>query len=504
MLVIVDRVDDLESLLEVDFESALPPESVFAEAWADPAARAALSDANLGEKLAANGVRAFRYVTARVGTTVGVPFALVGDFAAAISSSGAEQAIAKWGQFVSSAADAAIDIACQAMGAVPFVGWLAKGIKAILDVIALRLARGQPRPALLSYSLDDDQYYARELLRHTRGLDWTAMFLPVSDPQSWGSWKATKASDGWLLAPAPKFDRGGDAWVGCVPGGVFGTRGVQVRNCWNPPTLSPTGAGGIQAGQKNNLERLREAFRDDFAAATACLAELYDARPSVSRVALTAWQQMTATRTATMFCVDTRPLADAWDTYVATALEASRVHTDAEVGQFGASSWLAWRNLGAAMYVRGWKIGKGPRRTATFADVARSYSDDLRKRQRAALDTVLVAYAQEAQGAFRDPGLRELLTRRRAQLLTAPERWALREEDILDPDFRLAWRESVRNPGDRPLAVEPRVPKRVPPALPLPTPEGAGAVEGAGGAWVLGALGLAAVGGAAWYASRRQ
>lgn len=492
-------VGDFPALVGGDFSSTLPPVSTLQRAWADGTASYLTSPEQMGQALAENGVRAFRFVAARSGVEIGVPSDVIGDFTTAISLAGSDQAIAGWIEFVGTVADAIIDIALEGMGAVPIVGWLAKAVKAVLELIGNRLAKGRPKPAMLLYDKADDEFQATGVLKQLRSLDWTFGFMPQFAPTGWSDWKITKQDTGWLMQPKDSVRL--DGMLGAVPGGAMGSKGVQSRNCWSGPTLRPASASGFMDPKQSNLQLLRRAYGAQRKAVIECLVDIYETTPSVSRVMLASWQQMTAGKTATLFQVDTRGIVDAWDAYVETAVEASRIHTSSPVTELGGQQWTAWRNLEEAMYARGWNFGDGrPARAGqTLADVAARYTNDLRGRQRSAMDTLLVAYAQEGQACFADPAMRELLIRRRAQLLTDDDRWSVRPEDVLDLDYRNALLEATK-PGDRPLSMAgaSRRPGTVPRALPLPSPDGSsGGGAGGGGtaiAVVAGLLGLGLVG----------
>lgn len=491
-----DVVDDFSDLVTGDFLSTLPPASTLRKAWADPTAKYLTSNAELGRALALNGVRAFRFATARVGVDVGIPAAVVGDFGRALSLSGSDQAVQGWVDFVSGATDAVIDIACEAMGAVPFVGWLAKGIKAAIDLIGQRLANQRPKPALLEYDKPDDDFQANRMLARLRSLDWTFAFMPAYSPEDWADWEIIEAQTGFLMKPKSKFTLEGNS--GAIPGGALGSLGVQSRNCWaQMPSLKPAPSGGVSAA-KSNLDVMLDAYARDRGDVVECIFDLYETTPSVARVAVVAWQQMTAKKTAALFQVDTRSLQNAWNAYVTTAIAASRAHTKT-ITEFGGLKWTAWRNLEEAMYPRGFKVSDKPQRTATLDVIAGLYTGDLRRRQRAALDTLLVAYAQEGQAAFKDPALRSLLHERRTQLLLDDARWTIKAEDILDLPFRAAWRDSTRNPGDRPFGKVPRPRPQIPDATPLPEPDLDPSGGGGGAGGLIAVAGLLGLG----YATRR-
>lgn len=505
-----DVVGDWADLLTGTFETGLPGVSTINAQWADPASKYLTSPKQLGRAYAENGVRAFRAMSARAGVDVGVPLGVIGDFTQALSLAGSDQAVNGWIDFVSTSTQAIIDVACDAMGAVPFVGWLARGINVALTAIGKRIADGRPKPPLLAYDKTNDEDIVRTQLGDARSLDWTFMFGPPGIPETWADWEIVKASDGFLMRPEAKFSVSSN-YIGALPGGAFGSRAVQSRNCWgNMPSLEPEAPGGIVDVGAKNLDRISGAYKTDYQRATDCIVDVYDTTPSVARVALATWQSMTQRRTANLWQVDTRGIADAWEAYTSTGIEASRVHS-AAVTQFGGQKWLAWRNLEAAMYVRGWKLGgapDGPQRTATLAYAAKQYIDDLRRRQRKALDTVLVAYAQEGQAAFADKAMRDLLVKRRGELLTADARWGVDPKDVIDADFRGALEQATR-PEDRPKrtpAPDDRLP-RYPTdgSLPLPTPDPERAGTGGGGLGLfLGGLGLAAAAVGGWYVYRHR
>lgn len=339
-------VADLSALLEVsNFESSLPSVATLKAAYADPSAAEAISEKNLGTALMKTGVRAFRFVGARVGVDVGVPANVLGSFADALSVRGSDQAAGEWIKFIGTVNEAIIDIAMDAIGAIPIVGWLAKAAASLVQGIALAAAKKRPSPPIIQYDEAADEERARQYIERLRDIDWTTLFLPSYAPQKWNDWDIIKQNGGWLMRPTERLD----GHRGALPGGPLGSRGVQSRNCFDPNLRAPIGETRVppDVADALYLRKQREA--------TECILDIWDTTPSVARVTLAAWQQMTAKDVATVWNVDTRNIVSAWEAYCETAIEFSRAMTATSVSEHDVMRWLALKNLSRAMFVRGWK-----------------------------------------------------------------------------------------------------------------------------------------------------
>jgi hypothetical protein len=480
-------VGDWSELLQSRFTSGLPTVATLEGAWADPRLASLLQPDKLGRALATTSVRAMRFVNARMGVDVGVPAGVLDDFAAMLSIRGSDQAIDFAVRVTFDVADALIDAAVEAMGAVPFVGWVAKLVKAMLDLIQARIANKRPAPPLITYDEGRDEDLANATLQRMRGYDWTPLFMPVYAPNSWGDWEIVKLNGGWLMRPKLAFVREGAG--GALPGGPLGSAGVQSRNCVDlgVPPMPPGPSLDPRVTQESKLQR---AYTANFARALECIVDVYETTPSQARIALAAWQAMTAKATPALFQVDTRPIVNAWKAYTDTGLEASQNHR----GNTGdAFEWRAWRNLADAMYVRNWRVAKEPKRTLKLHEVASLYVADLKARQLAALHTSLAAYCREDQAAFRGPELHAALMASRQRILATVRKFLVHPGDIVDLDFRAALLDARANGGPARDAVGETGTGAIPGALPLPSPKAGADAGGGGGGGVL-AVGAALAG----------
>lgn len=481
----IPGVGDFANLLHGEFKSALPTAAALERAFADPRFASLLKRDELGRALAQTSVQAMRFVAARASVDIGVPTVVLDTFEQMLSIRSADQAVDFAVAATFEIADVLIDVAVEAMGAVPFVGWVGKLVKAVLDLIQSRIANKRPRPPLISWNETADNELANRMLASMRSQDWTQLFSPVYTPSNWGQWEAIKLDGGWLLRPEQDTVREGA--FGGLPGGPLGSVGIQSRNCVDL-NVQDLPTGGLNTGP-GLPARLQASYNAKFARALECVTDIYETTPSLSRIALAAWQQMTNRSIPAMFQVDTRAIKESWRTYVETGIEASQVHRNETSDR---TLWLAWRNLGASMSVRNWQIANEPARTLQLHELAGLYVNDLRTRQRAALGTTLAAYAQESQAAFRDRGLHDMLLETRRAILNSPLRLTINPLDVLDEDYRAVLvSRGARGEGQGSGRV---TVTDIPGALPLPVPKpGADGGGGGGGAVIAIGLGLLAL-----------
>lgn len=477
-------IADLSALLEVsNFESSLPAVATLEAAYADPSAAEVITDKSLGTDIMRTGVRAFRFVGARVGVDVGVPTHVLGAFADALSVRGSDQAATQWIKFIGTVNEAIIDIAVDAIGAIPIVGWLAKAAASLVQGIALAAAKKRPSPPIIRYDEQNDEGLARKYIERLSNLDWTSLYTPPYAPKKWNDWEIIKQNGGWLMRPEERISD----LRGALPGGPLGSRAVQSRNCFDPNLRAPLGETRVphDVADALYLRTQREA--------TECILDTWDTTPSVARVTLSAWQQMTAKDVATVWNVDTRNIVSAWEAYCETAIEFSRAMTATSVSEHDVMRWLALKNLSRAVFVRGWKTPGADEvvtRQPRLDHVASRYITDLRTRQFAAANTKLVAYAQLEQGAFADKTLRQAMVRERAALLNSPLRWTIELDDVVDPEFRNELKRSLEgaSPPQRTPPDDRGSTRAIPDATPFPVPDG----TAAGGGLAAAVLGLAA------------
>lgn len=426
----IPGVGDFASLLRDEFNSALPSAASLERAWADPRFKALLSKDELGKALAETSVRALRFVAARASVEIGVPSGVLGMFEQMLTIRSGDQAVEVAVGITFDVADVLIDVAVEAMGAVPFVGWVGKLVKAVLDLIESRIRNKRPRPALISWSSEADNDLANRMLGSMRGHDWTSLFLPVYNPQRWDDWETIKQNGGWLFRCKASVVREGA--YGALPGGPLGSAGVQSRNCVDlgVPAKIP---GKSIPGKESHVEKLEKAYIARFPRAMECITDLYETTPSLSRIALASWQQMTTKAVPMMYQVDTRPIPGAWRNYVESAQEYSRVGTASPSDHL---KYVALKNLAAAMRVRNWQIADEPPRSLLLSELAKLYCNDLRNRQLEGVKTSLAAYCSIDQAAFRDPVLWEALKDTRRRILQSPLRTQLNLDDVVDQDYR--------------------------------------------------------------------
>jgi len=456
------------------FTPSLPTRAILQAAYADPGAELLASEDVLTRNLVATGVRAFRYVGARVGVEVGIPVGVLDAFAESLSIAGQDQAVTKWREIIEHSQSALVDAAMDAIGAVPIVGWICKAGFALVQGIMAAALKEKPKPPLIEYNEDLDRPQAVERLKQLAALDWTFMFLPAYRTEKWSDWDITALQTGFLMRPRESIPTNG----GAIPGGPLGSRGVQSRNCWYPQL------GGV--GGKLSPYKSQEAYYvANIERAASCILDLWETTPSVARVSLSAWQQMTARQVPTLWAVDTRGIVSAWESFVETGLEFSKIGLNMQKHGGDPWRWVAFHNLRTAMYVRGWTddpTDKTPNRGGRLDKNAAMYVKDLRTRQYAAAQTKLVAYAQLEQGAFADPVLRNAVIRERAALLNSPLRWSIDPVDVIDRDYRTALEASLEGatPPTRMPNDDRGSPLSIPAAHAMLLPDGAGAGGGGG------------------------
>lgn len=483
-------VSDFAVLLDAaNFRSSLPSASTLQDAYADPAARYALGDDQLGRQLMETSMRAFRFVGARVGTSTGIPSNVVDAFFKTLSIKGQDQAVVEWVMIaVGQVTEVIVDVAINAMGAIPIVGWIAKAVASIVKLVVSMASDKKPPPPLVQYNEGKDETLVREVLSILAGVDWTKIFLPTYEASKWSDWELKKMQGGYLMRPKESSGHP----FGAIPGGPFGSRGVQSRNCvdpdnWHWPT-PPIWKQEWDADIDRAVDISDQVWAKYYEQGTECILDIWSTTPAVGRVTMAAWQQMTSRKTTALWNVDARPIASAWESYVSSALEFATVKLRSRFNEYEKFEWLAYQNLRAAMHARnaelpGGDTGKWPRLDA----MAGAYAKDLRRRQFAAVKTILVAYADPKQAAFaQHSALRMAMEAERRQILSGPIRWSVHMPDVVDREWKRALEESMRG-------VPP--PQRTPPddrgSLELiPTAEGFPTLDNQAGGGGLLALGL--------------
>lgn len=487
-----------------NYDSRLPSDEILSDAWAG-AARSILSDANVAALYARDGGYLAQSVLGLVGTQIGIPSEFMGSFDQLISSAAFNQPIEKVAFDV---AKAALDVYLEAMGAIPFVGPVAKIGLGIVEGIVTAQEGGVPPPPMATYNRAVNNDFAAHLLDLVGApesspelVDWTPIFTPPGT----GAWEVLPRDAGsaepghaWRVAGVNVEASGaGMDGRGIVPGGLVA--------CIEPQT-KPIDISYLQGVKGAWTARGYEV-------ATNLNYDLSGMLPSFQNAGAAAWEAVSS-KTAAMFNVDVRGLGKAWVEYVEGAMQLrAEVMGDvltADVIESAAAiqavflpfalhvlpSYGEMVALQKAAPEGGKKVW--PRPTALpeslrIDRVAAKHLSDLRARQTRALDTLLCAYCSEDQPAFRDPKLLALLRERRGQLLKHPAAKRVNLDDVPDKALRteLAAAQADKQLGIDDLAAAPQQAKRggFGPASDAPQAEGWGGESGGGGA-ALAAVGL--------------
>lgn len=166
------------------------------------------------------------------------------------------------------------------------------------------------------------------------------------------------------------------------------------------------------------------------------------------------WEHVIKTNGPALYTIDTGKLIDNWSTY----LHDLRVY----LSEFGLSDselkkiLLFWNGANDAKgnyrKIFGW-VSKGKPKLAPTDDEWEKYqpvreASDLAERQRALLDTLLVAYIDDSFAALKaDPSLKALWLERRQQLLSHPARCKVDITNVPDADYREALKDSGHGTG---------------------------------------------------------
>lgn len=420
------------------FSTLLPPTAAFAEELTNPLAERLYGPEGLADRLQREGTRLMRSTMARVGTTIGVPTNFVPSLKDAVAAvvSGDPRAI------VFEGARVFLDVYLQAMGAIPFVGVVARLGLSIVEGVLDAAEHGRPLPPALTYNAELNADYTQELMRVIGEpgqfiADWTDVFRPTRV----GAWEVVEREDEWTWEPA---GAGTDGW-GIVPGIPRGTMGIVASHVSLSAFVAATGKGGNRKG----------AYRYG----TGWVYDKTRFYPSYVRAGMSAWEAL-QTKTAAMFNVDTRGVGHEWVQYVDGFLE----RREADMGDIMTDDYAHPHELAAYFAAFGvYDVPTYAEKTGRFAGggkptwpmpkpkgastatlpyerridyIARRQLATLRQRQRDALDTLLVAYCSKDQAAFRDDELADLLRHRRGQLLDHPALADVDLADVVDDDYR--------------------------------------------------------------------
>jgi hypothetical protein len=481
------------------FVSSLPSEATLASAWADPAVRAQLLTFNqadpdsLGRKLQATAMDAFAVVQARVGTSIGVPGVALGDFARSVAADALEDGEVNWAQFALSGAQAATDIALDAMGAVPIVGWIAKAAMAIINAVISAASNDRPRPLLLRYSRDRDEDAAQQAIERIGRLqsasnpNWNPLFMPPGR----GGWRYTEAENGYVIQPNEPTDG-----LGGIPSGVTGFRSIQVKS-W-PSIVNALERERGRPGQLNPDNPLANNYVQSTVVESS--EDTFSQLPSLQRVILAAWSAASTNNTAAVFNLQPDQIRGGWREYVEDALAFANLYRN------GAGPQQAMA-LAARQQVTQQRIEIRVPQGYTFAGrplpvaasrlrldlITDAWCDFIDKRQIAMMRTPAVAFCSEDQFAFqRSPPLRQRLIEGRQLFNTTLDANDIDPDDIIDPEFRDAVVSYNGSRSGRMPGSASKTPHNIPPIVAVPM--------GSAGGGVLAAMLI----GAAWLAVRSR
>jgi hypothetical protein len=493
---------NIRTLVESRFASELPSEETLAAAWADPKVRDLFTPANAPRivgKLQATAVDVFAHVQARVGTSLGVPTQALDDFARSVAVDALDDGVVNWPQFALGGVQAATDIALEAMGAVPIVGWIAKAALVAVNAIIRAVSNDEPRPLLLTYQKSRDEEQAQDAIDRIGSLHgslsgWNSLFLPSGS----GPWVYAEGENGYVVQPRDP----GDGFGG-VPSGVMGLRSMQVRS-WHSILQAVEMAHSYDGVSLDDDPLKSKRVRDVLSRVTE---DTFSQLPSLQRVALAAWSAASTNRTAAVFNLHPNGLRSGWRSYVERGLDFVNLY-DGGVGMSPTKALaLAVRfRLGQQpveirmppgyRLVGGKLIASASRLRLDL--ITDAWCDFLDARQRELVRSSAVAYCSEAQLAFtQSQPLRNELIANRKLLLTTLDADDVEPADVIDDDFR---RELVLYRGPRSGRMPgnpPSTPNNVPPVLVAEH-----ASEGGGGGGFGAAVLAAAALGAAWYAVR--
>ncbi len=449
-------LEPVESLLKTDFLSKLPSDETLRQAWADPRLSPLTEQGELGRALTRNGVRCGRIVQGFTGVVTGIPMDALGPFGEVISRVTSDQAIGSWEGIALGTTRATMDLALEGMGAIPFVGWVAKFALGVLEGFITRRRKQKPLPPMARYKREADEDAARAAVDVIRTGDWTPLFLPLSGERGM-SWRLYKKTGGYNVSPWREEIK--NPFSGLL-GGFTGMGTVDVPFIVDPEIPKQHDDDAAAA------LRMRRDWMEDSVINT------YDLTPSVARLVQSAWVAATASTTPALFNIDTGPVVRGWKNFVEGALESAEegiAKTKDPRGEAKTNRRNAWYALRWAVTMNGRGFGNvSP--AMTLYDECLRRGRDLYKRQLQALDTLQVAYCSSKQAAFRDNVLRDKLKERRGQLLTHAARWKVNPRDVVDD----AYRRQLQSAGAGTLPIAARTLPEGPfggsinPAVPMP------------------------------------
>lgn len=499
-------------LLQSDFVSNLPRKESIERAYADPYVSHLLDPASkqLGSLLTENGADLFQRTFAILGSANVVPEPLVGNALRVLSLAGQNQAAGAWVDFAMNAASSSIDIAMDAIGAIPVIGWIAKVAFTIVNFAVQSALEEKPLPPSLGFSSVSDQERATHALTLLRSGDVTDLFRPVGR----GGWRRRGLSETFNFSPSPSGGMGG-----CL-GGFVGSISFEIEKiyehgkAWQDDEVVK-GTGKFthplefdKVCKSKPLSELMPDFLPGQLADSSCKwdeisFDWWVRYPSLQRIVSGCWASLSSNSLPTMYSIDIDRCVSEWADWEESLWEYINNTSEVDSNQFAA--WLALKRIAAT--VSNWQLapylkpGK-----PTFALLNAEYGRILRQRQFKALNTLVCAWASERQPAFRrSASLRKRLFDRRKMLLDHPARFDVDLDDVPDADYRSALATSrmvvgtsftakqpkhPRSRDDQPATLDPSLPRppkqprmplpRVPPSL-APAPSGtSGSVLGLG------------------------
>jgi hypothetical protein len=418
---------DVRGLLSSDFDSPLPSEDTLEGGWNDPRVRQYFADASngpeIGRLLQETAVRAFAGVQGRIALSTGIPTAVIGSFAESVSRLALQQGERDWAAFAQGTAMAVIDIAIDAMGQIPIIGWVAQLSQALINAVLAAVNKPVPEPLLLTYKRSADEDIAQLALRAIDDGEWTRLFLPAWD----GDWEASDAEDGYAVHPKNPTDG-----FGCVPPSAFGLVSTQVRGELAAGVEAMLGVlGGNKAGitgAKWNTSKMAPFIENT-----------YDLTPATARIANAAWSAASTNRTASAFNIETKAVSSKWSDFVESALAYREYQRKRPREPLGiAVQMQVTRPPVVVQAPPGFLPHVNPQRMRIDL-LAGAWASFLRQRQTELCKTPLVAYVgMHDQEAFDDFALRQEANEGRKLLLTTLDANDLSPDDILDQDFRAA------------------------------------------------------------------
>ncbi len=363
------------SFLQGRFNSELPPEVKIIESWADPGFRADF-DVDLGR----NAMLALRYAA---GHTLELVPSQISDYGeivtkltAVINAPNVEVASRTFEDLHA----AVLDTAMSAVGAVPIVGQLMKGIVSIMSIFARWLAKDnvKPKPQVQGYTKEGDDWEAFQIQRALRTNDWTKIFLP----RTVGPWKRIIAEtrQGDLVHV---FMPGNDGpGLGALPGTSDGLGGIVYDLTGMRPKIT------WPLVKEEQVKIIKNTT------------DLYQQRPSAMQLGGSVWAFLMSTDSAAILNVDAGALRQPWLKLVGDA----QSYTNGLRGTPGeiAEGNVARQNIAAYYAIRSQLKLEGK----WYSEIVIDAVNDLRARQIYAVRS-LPRGVIEGRVALRDPKVAE-------------------------------------------------------------------------------------------------